>query len=107
MATMQAPVTEVRQCPLYRLFVSERQSLDAAILQLTSGKVPQYEPLNARLRAAAMVKYNICRRRAGGERLRASALTHIDEAIEHLTASEQSNILEALAACRAGCALSH
>lgn len=106
MSTMQAPVTEVGQCPLYRLFVSERQSLDAAVLQLASGKTPQYEPLNARSRAAGLVQHNICRRRAYGERLRASALSHIEEAVGYLSASEQADILEALAACRAGCAFS-
>ncbi|MGO8951328.1 MAG: hypothetical protein ACLQUY_27475 [Ktedonobacterales bacterium] len=106
MFTMPVPVTAVEQCPLYRLIVSERQSLDAAILRLASGKSPQYQPINGRSRVAGLVQDNICRRRACGERLRASALSHIEEAVDYLPASEQADILEALAACRAGCALS-
>jgi hypothetical protein len=105
MFTMQAPVTEVGQCPLYQLLVAEQQSLDAAILRLAGGKAPLYEPLTARSRVAGMIQHNICRRRAYGERLRASALSHIEEAVGHLSDSEQVDVLDALASCRAGCKL--
>ncbi|HET8908169.1 MAG TPA: hypothetical protein VFN11_14520 [Ktedonobacterales bacterium] len=105
MFTMQSPVTEVGQCPLYRILVAEQQSLDATILRLASGKAAQYEPLNARSRAAGMIQHNICRRRTFGERLSSSALSHIEEAVSQLSESEQADVLAALAACRAGCAL--
>jgi hypothetical protein len=102
---MQAPVTEVEQCPLYRLFVSEQQAITAAIIRLANGEPARYEALNARSRVAGMVQYSICQRRAYGERLRPGALSHIEEAAGNLPASEQDAIFEALAACRAGCAL--
>lgn len=105
MSTIQASVTEVEQCPLHRLLIAERQSLDAAISRLASGMASQYEPLTTRSRAAGMVQYSICRRRASGDELRASELSRIEEAIGHLSDSEQSAILEALASCRAGCGL--
>jgi DNA helicase HerA-like ATPase len=106
MSAIPAPVTAREQCPLYRLIVSERQSLDAALLRLASGKSPQYQPLNARSRVASLVQYNICRRRVSRERLRASALSHIEEAVNYLPESEQADIFKALAACRAGYTLS-
>jgi hypothetical protein len=52
-----------------------------------------------------MVQEHICRRRAVGARLRASALSQIEDAVERLPVGEQSDIIEALASCRAGCAL--
>lgn len=103
MFTMQSPVTEVEQCPLYRILVAERQSLDATILRLASGKAAQYEPLNARSRVAGMIQHNICRRRASGERLSSSALSHIEEAVGQLSEREQPDVVNALAACRTGC----
>ncbi len=105
MSAIQSPITEVEQCPLYRLLVNEREALDAAMLRLASGDASRYEPLNARSRAAGMVQYSICRRRAYGERLRPGDLSRIEEAVGSLAESEQSDILEALAACRAGCNL--
>jgi|GEM_PF-1169072 hypothetical protein len=105
MPTKPEPVTEVEQCPLYRLLAAERQALDAALLRLTSGQAALYEPLNARSRAAGLVQFSICWRRANGQRLRASALSHIEEAVGYLPVSEQSDILDALAACRAGCTI--
>lgn len=103
MFTIQPPVTEVGQCPLYRILLAEQQSLDATILRLASGQAAQYEPLNARSRAAGMIQHSICRRRTSGERLSSSALSHIEAAVGQLSASEQSDILNALAACRTGC----
>jgi hypothetical protein len=92
MATVQSPVTEAEQCPLYQLLLSEREALNAAMLRLADGKAPRYEPLNARSRAY-------------GERLRPNDLSRIDEAVSGIDESEQSDILNALAACRAGCTL--
>lgn len=103
--TPATPVTEAASCPLYRLLSAERQSLDAALERLASGTAPHYQPLSPRLRAAAMVQQDICRRRAYGNRLRANAPSRIEEAISPLPTDEQGNILEALAACRAGCDL--
>lgn len=105
MATLQATVTEMGQCPLYRLLVSERQTLNASIRRLARGDAPQYEPLNARSRAAGMVQHSICHRRAQGGQLRAGSLALIEETINHLPADERENILEALVVCRAGCVL--
>jgi hypothetical protein len=105
MATLQAPVTEIGQCPLYRLLVSERHTLNASIRRLARGAAPQYEPLNARSRAAGMVQHSICHQRARGGQPRAGSLALIEETIDHLPADEQGDILEALGACRAGCAL--
>lgn len=107
MATLQAPVTEIGQCPLYRLLVSERQTLNASIRRLARGVAPQYEPLNARSRAAGMVQHSICHRRAQGGQLRAGSLALIEETINHLPTDERGDIIEALDACRAGCALTH
>lgn len=105
MATMQSPVTEAEQCPLYQLLLSEREALNAAMLRLADGKASRYEPLNARSRAAGMIQYSICRRRAYGDRLRPNDLSRIEEAVSGIAESEQSDILTALAACRAGCTL--
>ncbi len=107
MSTVQAPVTDVEQCPLYRLLASEREALNAAMRRLADGKTPHYEPPNARSRAAGMIQYSICRRRAYGDRLRPSDLSRIEEAVGGIDDSEQSDILNALAACRAGCKLTH
>jgi len=106
-ATSATPsaVTEVEQCPLYRLLISEREALDAAMLRLTNGEASRFEPLNARSRAAGMVQHSICRRRAYGERLRPSELSRVEEAVGNLAEREQADIFEALAACRAGCSL--
>jgi hypothetical protein len=106
MPAIQPPVTEVEQCPLYQLLVSEREALNAAMLRLADGTAPRYEPLNARSRAAGMIQYSICRRRAYGDRLRPNDLSRIEDAISGIAESEQSDILNALAACRAGCRLS-
>ncbi|HEY7342469.1 MAG TPA: hypothetical protein VH591_16460 [Ktedonobacterales bacterium] len=105
MSTMQPPVTTVEQCPLYQLLVSEREALNAAMLRLADGEASRYEPLTARSRAAGMIQYNICRRRAYGNRLRPNDLSRIEEAVGGIAESEQSDILNALAACRAGCRL--
>lgn len=105
MSTIQASVTDVEQCPLHRLLMAERQSLDAAISRLASGAASGYEPLNARSRVAGMVQYSICRRRASGDDPRESELSRIEEAVGHLSDDEQGAILEALASCRAGCGL--
>jgi len=105
MSAMQPPVIEVEQCPLYRLLALEREALDTMMLRLADGKASQYEPLNARSRAAGIIQHSICRRRAYGERLRPNELSHIEEAIGNIIESEQSDILVALAACRAGCML--
>lgn len=105
MATVQAPITEVVNCPLYRLLVSERQSLDATILRLASGESPQYEPLNGRSRAAGMVQHSICRRRAQGGQPRAGALALIEDTVENLPADERGDIMDALVACLSGCTL--
>lgn len=105
MFTMQPPVTEVEQCPLYRLLVAERESLDSAMFRLANGQATRYEPLNARSRVAGMIEHSICRRRAYGERMRPNDLSRIEEAVDSLSESEQADILEALAACRAGCSL--
>jgi hypothetical protein len=107
MPTMRPPVTEVEQCPLYQLLALERDALDAAMLRLADGNTPQYEPLNARSRAAGMIQYSICRRRAYGDRLRPNDLSRIEEAVGGIVESEQRDILNALAACRAGCRLTH
>jgi hypothetical protein len=104
MFTMQPPVTEVGQCPLYRILVAEQQSLDATILRLANGEDARYEPLNARSRVAGMIQHSICRRRTFGERLSSNALSHIEEAVSQLSESEQSDIVNALAVCRTGCA---
>jgi hypothetical protein len=105
MYAIQPPVTEVEQCPLYRLLASERKALNAAMLRLADGKASRYEPLTARSRAAGMIQHSICRRRAYGERLRPNDLTRIEEAIASVAESEQGDILNALAACRSGCKL--
>lgn len=105
MSAASAPVTETGQCPLYRLLVAERQSLDAAIERSAGGLAPHFAPSGRRARVAEMVQEHICRRRAVGARLRASALSQIEDAVERLPVGEQSDIIEALASCRAGCAL--
>ena len=105
MSTMQEPVTEVEQCPLYRLLAAERQSLDATIVGFVDGEMPQYDAFYARSRTARMIQDDICRRRAYGQRLRASTLSRIEQAIDFLPAGEQSDVLDGLAACRSGCAL--
>lgn len=105
MSTMQEPITDVEQCPLYRLLAAERQSLDATLTGFANGKTPEYDALNVRSRAGRMIQEGICRRRAYGQRLRASALSQIEQAVDHLPESEQNDILDALAACRAGCTL--
>ncbi|MGE5333493.1 MAG: hypothetical protein ACM3N4_02230 [Nitrososphaerota archaeon] len=105
MSTIQASVTEVEQCPLHRLLMAERQSLDAAISRLAGGMASQYEPLTLRSRVAGMVQYSICRRRASGGRPRASELSRIEEAAGHLSDGEQTAILEALTSCQVGCEL--
>ncbi len=105
MFTIQPPVTEVEQCPLYRILVAERQSLDATILRLAGGNAAEYEPLNARSRVAGMIQHSICRRRTAGERLSSSALSHIEAAVGQLSESEQPDVVNALAACRTGCEL--
>lgn len=105
MSTVQASVTEVAQCPLYRLLVAERQSLDGAINRLTSTDDPGYEPLNARSRAAGMVQHSICHRRARGGEPRLGSLALIEAAVEQLPEEERKYIIESLASCLAGCAL--
>lgn len=106
MSTIQVPVTQVEQCPLYQLLVAERQAVDSAIGRLARGDAPQYEPLDARSRVAGMVQHSICRQRTLGEQPRERALSHIEDAIGHLPTHEQPAVLEALTACQAGCLLS-
>lgn len=107
MYAVQSPVTEVEQCPLYRLLAAEREALNGAMSRLAGGKASRYEPFNARSRAASMIQYSICQRRAYGHRLRPNDLSRIEDAISGIPDSEQSDILNALVACRAGCKLAH
>lgn len=105
MLMTREPVTETEQCPLYRLLVAEREALDAAIGRSANGAAPRFELTGARARVAGMVQEHICRRRAYGERLRPGALSQIEEAVGRLPDDEQSDVLDALASCRAGCTL--
>ena len=107
MSAIQPPVTKVEQCPLYQLLTFEREAVYAAMLRLGDGKASRYEPLNARSRAAGMIQHSICQRRACGQRLRPNDLTRIEEAVGNIAESEQGDILNALAACRSGCRLTH
>ena len=102
---IQKPVSEVEQCPLYQLLLTERRSLDATIERLASGVAPMYQPLNARSRVAGMIQAGICERRARGERLRPGDLSRIEQAIGYLPDHEQDTLLETLVCCRAGCRL--
>lgn len=105
MLMTREPVTETEQCPLYRLLVAEREALDAAIARSANGAAPRFELTGMRARVAGMVQEHICRRRAYGERLRPGALSQIEEAVGRLPDDEQSDVLDALASCRAGCTL--
>jgi hypothetical protein len=105
MVMTREPVTETEQCPLYRLLVAERAALDEAIARSANGVAPHFEQTGARARVASMVQEHICRRRAYGERLRPGALSQIEEAVGRLPDDEQSDVLDALASCRAGCTL--
>ena len=105
MLTMREPVTETEQCPLYRLLVADRASLDAPLARAGHGGAPRFEPTGARARVAGLVQEHICRRRAFGERLRPGALSQIEEAVGRLPENEQRDVLDALASCRAGCTL--
>jgi hypothetical protein len=102
---IQKPVSEVEQCPLHQLLLTERRSLDATIARLASGVAPMYQPINARSHVASMIQSSICERRARGERLRPGELSRIEHAIGHLRDHEQASLLETLAGCRAGCRL--
>jgi hypothetical protein len=105
MSTMQVPVTEVEQCPLYQLLLSERRLLDAALYDLADGRMLAYDSQSPRRRAARVIEESICRRRARGRRLRANDLSRIEGITDYLPAGERNDVLQALAACRAGCTL--
>ena len=105
MVIAQAPVTETKQCPLYRLLVAERESLDAAIKRSANGAAPRFRPTGMRARVAGMMQEHICGRRGSGGRLRPAMLSQIEEAIGHLPESEQRDILDALSSCLVGCTL--
>ncbi|HEU4782831.1 MAG TPA: hypothetical protein VFS83_05785, partial [Ktedonobacterales bacterium] len=94
-------------CSMKLQVALEREAIDAVMLRLGdgTGTASRYEPLNARSHAARMIQHSICRRRAHGERLRPNDLTRIEEAVASIAESEQSDILNALAACRSGCRL--